>query len=84
MVSHVNNFVAGNWNSPQVYSLCYQKMSWLKPKSVESYAGTGSEEPIGDEMPDFDICGTVFKELFKDIDVLDVDEKNRNRRLERK
>ena len=34
-----------------------------------------SEEPFGDEMPDFDICGTVFKELFKDIDVLDVDAK---------
>ena len=32
-----------------------------------------SEEPSGDEMPNFDICGTVFKELFKDIDVLDVD-----------
>ena len=32
-----------------------------------------SEEPFGDEMPNFDICGTVFKELFKDIDVLDVD-----------
>ena len=23
-----------------------------------------SEEPFGDEMPNFDICGTVFKELF--------------------
>ena len=34
-----------------------------------------SEEPFGDEMPNFDICGTVFKELFKDIDVLDVDAK---------
>ena len=34
-----------------------------------------SEEPFGDEMPDFDICGTVLKELFKDIDVLDIDEK---------
>ena len=32
----------------------------------------GSEEPFGDEMPNFDICGTVFKELFKDIDVLDI------------
>ena len=32
-----------------------------------------SEEPFGDEMPNFDICGTVFKELFKDIDVLDID-----------
>ena len=32
-----------------------------------------SEQPFGDEMPHFDICGTVFKELFKDIDVLDVD-----------
>ena len=31
-----------------------------------------SEEPFGDEMPNFDICRTVFKELFKDIDVLDV------------
>ena len=34
-----------------------------------------SEEPFGDEMPNFDICGTVFKELFKDIDELDVDAK---------
>ena len=59
------------WNSPQVYSLCYHKMSWLKPKSVENY----TEEPFGDEMLNFDICGTLFKELFKDIDVLDVDAK---------
>ena len=35
-----------------------------------------SEEPFGDEMPNFDICGTVFKGLFKDIDVLDVDAKS--------
>ena len=34
-----------------------------------------SEEPFGDEMPNFDICGTVFKELFEDIDVLDIDAK---------
>ena len=34
-----------------------------------------SEDPFGNEMPNFDICGTVFKELFKDIDVLDVDAK---------
>ena len=34
-----------------------------------------SERPLGDEMPNFDVCGTVFKELFKDIDVLDVDAK---------
>ena len=34
-----------------------------------------SEEPFGDEMPNFDICGTVFKELFKDIDLLDIDAK---------
>ena len=34
-----------------------------------------SEERFGNEMPNFDICGTVFKELFKDIDVLDVDAK---------
>ena len=36
-----------------------------------------SEESFRDEMPNFDICGTVFtsKELFKDIDVLDVDAK---------
>ena len=34
-----------------------------------------SEEPFVDEMPNFDICGTVFKELFKDIDVLDVNAK---------
>ena len=30
-----------------------------------------SEQPFGDEMPNFDICGTVFKDLFEDIDVLD-------------
>ena len=34
-----------------------------------------SEEPFGDEMPNFDICGTLFKELFKDIDVLDINAK---------
>ena len=34
-----------------------------------------SEEPLGDEMPNFDICETVFKELFKDIDILDIDAK---------
>ena len=34
-----------------------------------------SEEPFGDEMPNLDIFGTVFKELFKDIDVLDIDAK---------
>ena len=34
-----------------------------------------SKEPFGDEMPNFDICGIVIKELFKDIDVLDVDVK---------
>jgi len=44
----------------------------LKPKSVENYTGMESKEPFGDEMPNFDIFGTVFKELFKDIDVLDV------------
>ena len=43
-------------------------MCWLKPKSVENYAGMESEDPFGDEMTNFDICG----ELFKDIDVLDV------------
>ena len=35
-----------------------------------------SEESFGDGMPNFDICGTVFNELFKDIDVLDVDAKS--------
>ena len=34
-----------------------------------------SEEPFGDEMLNFHVCGTVFKELFKEIDVLDVDAK---------
>ena len=34
-----------------------------------------SEDPFADEMPNFDICGTVFEELFKDIDVLAVDAK---------
>ena len=34
-----------------------------------------SEEPLGDEMLNFDICGTVFKELFKDINELDIDAK---------
>ena len=33
------------------------------------------EEQFGDEMPNFDIFGTVFKELYKDTDVLDVDAK---------
>ena len=28
-------------------------------------------------MPNFDICGTAFKELFKDIGVLDVDAKTK-------
>ena len=51
-------------------------MSWLKPKSVENYTGMESEQPFGDEMPNFDICGTVFKELFQDvIDELDVNAK---------
>ena len=47
----------------------------MKPKSVENYTGIESEEPFGDEMPNCDVFGTVFKELFKDIDVLDVDAK---------
>ena len=47
-------------------------MSWLKPKSVKNYTGMESEEPFGNEMPNFHICGTVFKELFEGIDVLDV------------
>ena len=34
-----------------------------------------SKEPFGDEMLNFDNCWTVFKELFKDIDVLDADAK---------
>ena len=69
LVSHANNFVAGNSKFyPQVYSLCYHNLSWLKPKSVQNYTGMDSEEPFGDEMPNFDICGTVFKELFEGID----------------
>ena len=47
----------------------------MKPKRVDNYRGIEFEEPFGDEMPNFDNCGTVFKELFKDIDVLDVDAK---------
>ena len=48
----------------------------MKPKRVENYKGMESKEPFGNEMPNFDVCGTaVFKELFKDIDVLDVDAK---------
>ena len=47
----------------------------MKPKSVEYYSGMEFEQLFGDEMPNFDICGTVFKELFKVIDVLDVDAK---------
>ena len=47
----------------------------MKTKSVENYTGMESEEPFGDEKPNFDVCGTVFKKLFKDIDVLDVDAK---------
>ena len=34
-----------------------------------------SEEPFGYEMPNFDICGAIFKQLFEDIDVLDVNAK---------
>ena len=34
-----------------------------------------SEEPFGDDMPNCHVFGTVFKELFEDIDVLDVDAK---------
>ena len=35
-----------------------------------------SQQPFGDEMPNFYICVSVFKELFKDIDeLLDVDAK---------
>ena len=45
----------------------------MKPKIVEYYTGIESEQPFGDEMPNFDICGTVLIELFKVIDVLDVD-----------
>ena len=37
----------------------------MKPKNVENYTGMESEQAFGDEMPNFDICGTV--------DVLDVD-----------
>ena len=47
----------------------------MKPKCVENYTGTECKQPFGDEMPNFEICGTVFKELFKDFDVLDVDAK---------
>ena len=47
----------------------------MKPKSVENYTGMEFEEPFGDEILNFDVCGTVFKELFKDIDVPDVDAK---------
>ena len=47
----------------------------MKPKSVENYTGMESEEPFGDKMPNCDVFGTVFKELFKDINVLDVDAK---------
>ena len=36
-----------------------------------------SEEPFGDELPNFDICGTVFKELFEGIDVLYVNAKTK-------
>ena len=35
----------------------------MKPKSVENYTEMESEELFGDEMSDFDVCGTVFKEL---------------------
>ena len=49
----------------------------MKPKSVENYTGMKSEEPFGDEMSNFDTCGTVFEESFKDIDVLEVDAKTK-------
>ena len=35
----------------------------------------GSEEPFGDEFPNFNIFATVFKELFEGIDVLYIDAK---------
>ena len=47
----------------------------MKPKGVENYTVMESEQPFCGEIPNFDICGTVLKELFKDIDVLDVDAK---------
>ena len=34
-----------------------------------------SEEPFGNEMPNCDVFGTVFKAVFKDINVLDIDAK---------
>ena len=40
----------------------------MEPKSVDNYRGIEFEELFGDEMPNFDNCGTVFEELFKDID----------------
>ena len=47
----------------------------MKPKSVANYSEIESVQPFGYETPSFDICGTVFKALFNDIDVLDVDAK---------
>ena len=37
----------------------------MKPKSVENYTGMESEEPFGDEMPNFDICATVLKSYLR-------------------
>ena len=47
----------------------------MTEKDDKNYTGMESEEPFVDEMPNFDMCRTVFKELFKDFDVLDVDAK---------
>ena len=53
----------------------------MKPKSAENYTGMEFEEPFGDEIPNFDICWSVFKEFFKDIDVLDVDAKTETAKI---
>ena len=48
-------------------------MSWLKLKVLKiTQEWSPKRHLVMKIMPSFDVCGTVFKELVKDIDVLDV------------
>ena len=67
---HVNNFVAGNLKLP--LSFIVFVINKMKPKSVENY--TGMVEPFGDEMPNFGICGTVFKDTYAKTETADSSE----------
>ena len=52
-------------------------MSRLKRKILKNTQEWSPKEPFGDVIPNLDICGPVFKELFRDIDVTDVDAKTK-------